>query len=121
MGVSVSRCGGPNHYGTPVRRTRSSRRGSERKYEDENPQDSVRIAAALPHRRQPAAIDLVAAQIDAVDLARVGDVLERVRVEYVEVGALARRDRTELVDGKNLRGVIGCDRYALPWSEREFD
>src|SRR5262245_14387851 len=51
----------------------------------------------LPFRPQRGAIDGLASEVDGVDLADVGDVVERIGIEHDEIGALARRHRAELV------------------------
>src|SRR5215510_11618297 len=59
----------------------------------------------LPFSAQPRAVDLLSAQIDLVDLADVGDVVERIGVEHNEVGALAGRHHAELIEPERLRGL----------------
>src|SRR5215470_1295883 len=56
----------------------------------------------LPFGSQARAVDLLSAQIDLVDLARIGDVVERIGVEHDEVGALAGRHHAELIKLERL-------------------
>src|SRR5688572_13083389 len=57
---------------------------------------------SLPLRAQGCPIDGLPAQIDRADLPRVVDVLERVRVQDDEVGALAGRHGAKLIQAENL-------------------
>src|SRR5687767_9758968 len=60
--------------------------------------------AARPARLQLRPIDLGAAQVDPRDFSRIRDVVQRAGVEHDEVGALARRHLSEIVESENLRG-----------------
>src|SRR5262245_55362340 len=57
----------------------------------------------LPFGSQTRAVDLLSAQIDLVDLAHIGDVVERIGIKHDEVGALARRHHAELIEPERLR------------------
>src|SRR5262245_36342728 len=59
----------------------------------------------LPFGAQACAVDLLSAQIDLIDLARVSDVVERVGIEHDEVGALAGCHHAELIKPERLRGL----------------
>jgi hypothetical protein len=52
-----------------------------------------RLAAplGLPFRPQRGAIDFLSPQVNLADLARIADILERIRVEDDEIGAPDRR------------------------------
>src|SRR5205814_6516074 len=65
-----------------------------------------------PPRLERGAIGLGAAPIDARDLPRVADCIERIWVEDEEVGRLAGRERAEVGEPENLgRGArAGGDR-----------
>src|SRR5258707_701236 len=65
-----------------------------------------------PPRLERGAIDLGAARIDARDLPRVADCIERICVEDEEVCRLAGRERAEVGEPENLgRGArAGGDR-----------
>jgi len=54
---------------------------------------SVGIAAALPDRREPCAIDLMPAQVDAVDLPAVREVSSGLPCVDRRTGCIARRGR----------------------------
>jgi hypothetical protein len=63
-----------------------------------------RLAGVLPRffggaagMRSIAAVELFTCEVHTADLARIGDVVERVGVEHEEVGALAGGDRAAIV------------------------
>src|SRR5881628_1370330 len=49
----------------------------------------------FPHRPT---VNLLAPQVNFVNLPGIGNILQRVRVEHNEVGALAGRDHAELIE-----------------------
>src|SRR5882762_3508724 len=59
----------------------------------------------LPFCPQSGAIDGLASEIDRVDLADIGNVVERIGVEHDEIGALAGRHHAELVEAQHLGGI----------------
>src|SRR5713101_6267470 len=59
----------------------------------------------LPFRPQSGAIDGLASEVDRVDLADIGNVVERIGVEHNEIGALAGRHHPELVEAQHLGGI----------------
>src|SRR5579864_5596028 len=61
----------------------------------------------LPFGAHGGAIDLLATEVDLVDLARVGDVIQRIRVQHDEIGALAGRHRAEVIELQGFRGQAG--------------
>src|SRR5258705_8043595 len=58
----------------------------------------------LPLRLQCRAVDFLSPEVHPVDLPRVGDALERIRVEHNEIGVLASRHFAgiELCDGSRV-------------------
>ena len=60
---------------------------------------------ARPLRPERRAIDFRPAQIHRRDPSRVGQVVERIRVEDDEVGALAWRNRSHVLEAQELRAV----------------
>src|SRR5437867_2589562 len=51
----------------------------------------------LPFRPQSGAVDGLASEVDRVDLADIGNVVERIGVEHDEIGALAGCHHAELI------------------------
>src|SRR5258708_9910530 len=73
------------------------------------------LAHRLPPGYQRGAGKFLSAQVELVDLARVGDVIQRVGVEHQKVCALAGRDLARLVEPQDsvpgaFRGDHGLHR-----------
>src|SRR5438445_4602775 len=73
-----------------------------------------------PLRRHRAAPNLLAPQIDAADAPRVADAFERTGIQDQEIGTLAGRDRTKLVEPHDSRRVPRPHKDSLHGRESRF-